>query len=287
MLVLSTKSELRAWLKDRSRSGRAIVPTMGALHRGHTSLFDLSREHHPDGDLIATIFVNPLQFGPNEDFAAYPRPHEADLKLCEAHGVTAVFAPSNTEMYAPDASVTIAESRLSRDYCGASRVGHFSGVVTIVSKLFNLIEPEMAVFGEKDFQQLAIIRRLVRDLDFPIEIVGAPTVREIDGLALSSRNVYLTSAEREQAPIIQASLHSVAALIAAGTLPDPATALTHLESAITARPLAVIDYLSLVDSETLLPLNDFSTRPSRLLAAVFFGRTRLIDNLAVAPSPSY
>lgn len=264
-----------------------MVPTMGALHRGHTSLFDTAKKRHPEGDLIATIFVNPLQFGPNEDFAAYPRPHEADLTLCEAHGVTAVFAPADREMYAADASITVVESQLSLGYCGASRAGHFNGVVTVVSKLFNLVEPEVAVFGEKDFQQLAIIRRLVRDLDFPIEIVGAPTVRETDGLALSSRNVYLTSAEREQAPIIQSSLQTVAARIAAGSLPDPATALAYLESSIKVSPLAVIDYLGLVDSETLLPLTEFTTRPARLLTAVFFGRTRLIDNLAVAPLSSY
>jgi len=283
MLVFSTKSELRAWLTERPRRGRTLVPTMGALHRGHTSLFDLARAKRPDGDLIATIFVNPLQFGPSEDFSAYPRPHEADLALCRDHGVTAVFAPSGAEMYAADASITVAESQLSRDFCGASRQGHFDGVVTVVSKLFNLVEPEIAVFGEKDFQQLAIIRRLVRDLNFLIEIAAGPTAREKDGLALSSRNVYLSGAEREQAPIIRAALQSVAANITSGTFPDPASALASLKYTITTKPLAVIDYLGLVHAETLVPLTTFSSHPARLLAAVFFGRTRLIDNVAVLP----
>ncbi len=178
MKIISEIDELREWIRKTSGRRRVLVPTMGALHEGHLSLCDIARkEAGPDGDVVATIFVNPSQFGPNEDLNSYPRPLDADLEKCEAHGVDLVFTPGSDAIYAEDASVVINENELSSRLCGASRPEHFSGVCTVVTKLFNLTQPAAAVFGEKDFQQLAVIRRLVRDLNFPIEIIPGPTIR--------------------------------------------------------------------------------------------------------------
>ena len=249
---------------------------MGALHRGHTSLFDIAREKAgKDGDVVATIFVNPTQFGPNEDLDAYPRQLEADLDLCKKHGVDLVFTPETGSMYAGDASITIDESRLSRNLCGMSRPGHFSGVCTIVAKLFNLTQPDAAVFGEKDFQQLAIIRRLVRDLDFPIEIIPGPTVREKDGLAMSSRNAYLSDEQREQAPIIFETLSETMFSIEVGKITTAETAITSAREKIETAPLARIDYLVFFDPDTLEKLTGKIGKKTsvRLAAAVFFGKT--------------
>jgi len=282
MEVLPTKADLLASLADRKGVPRVLVPTMGALHRGHTSLFDRAREvAGKDGVVIATLFVNPVQFGPHEDFDAYPRPLEADLEKCRARGVDLVFAPSADEVYAADRSVAVTENRLSTTLCGASRPGHFDGVCTVVAKFFALIRPDAAIFGEKDYQQLAVIRRLVRDLDFPVRILAAPTVREDDGLALSSRNRYLDSAQRAAAPVLARSLHEVAAGIASGTLPGTTEArqafLDHFAAAAPAR----LDYFAMVDAATLEPLVDFAGQTPRLLAAAFFGQTRLIDNVGL------
>jgi pantoate--beta-alanine ligase len=257
---------------------------MGALHRGHTSLFDRAREEavRLGGDVIATIFVNPTQFGPNEDFSAYPRPLEADLEQCRKHGVDAVFVPEAGEMYAGDRSIIITENRLSTTLCGASRPGHFDGVCTVVAKLFLLAQPDAAVFGQKDFQQLAVIRRLVRDLDFPIEIIGAPTVREADGLALSSRNVYLTPEQRAQAPLLQRALVSTARSIADGRLKTPSAAREAFLGAFAAAGLARLDYFEIVDATTLEGIEEFGGGEPRLLAAAFFGKTRLIDNAGLS-----
>ncbi len=263
------------------------MPTMGALHRGHTSLFDLARREaaaRGGGEVVATIFVNPTQFGPNEDFAAYPRPLEADLAKCREHGVDAVFAPAAAEVYAADRSVTVTETRLSARLCGASRPGHFDGVCTVVAKLFHLTRPDAAVFGEKDYQQLAVIRRLVRDLDFPLDLIAAPTVREADGLALSSRNAYLTSDERSEAPILHRALSKTAAGIAAGALPGPAAARERFLAVFSAATLARLDYFEIVDAGSLEPLAAFDGAEPRLLAAAFFGRTRLIDNTGLPAS---
>jgi len=260
-----------------------LVPTMGALHAGHVRLLEKARAlAGDDGSVVASIFVNPTQFAPGEDFDAYPRPLEADLEKCRAAGVDAVFNPTATDMYAADRSVDVLESDLSTRLCGASRPGHFAGVGTVVLKLFLLVRPDAAVFGKKDYQQLAIIRRIVRDLNVPVAIHGAETVREADGLAMSSRNVYLNADERAQAPALRAALLATAERIAAGES-DPTTFLraTFLRSA----PLARIDYLEIVDRATLRPL-DTVTGEALLVAAVFFGKTRLIDNLEVtAPSP--
>lgn len=279
MEVLSTKAELSDWIGSRKGTPRTLVPTMGALHRGHTSLFDLAGEQ--DGDVVATIFVNPTQFGPNEDFDEYPRQLEADLTRCLEHGVSAVFAPDPAEMYEPDTSISIHESKLSTRLCGSSRPGHFDGVCTVVAKLFNLTRPDAAVFGEKDFQQLAVLRRLTRDLNFPVRIIPGPTVREPDGLAMSSRNALLSEEERRQAPVIQRALSRVAKDIAAGEAASPKDALRSLAEEIESESLSRIDYLEIVDSETLEPLSSFADTEPRLLAAVFFGKTRLIDNIGL------
>lgn len=287
MKVFESKNALRSWIESRGGRGRVLVPTMGALHRGHTSLFDRARESadEADGDVVATIFVNPVQFGPNEDFDAYPRPLEDDLDLCRTHGVDAVFVPEVAAMYEEDRSVLVTESRLSASLCGASRPGHFDGVCTVVAKLFNLIQPIAAIFGEKDYQQLAVIRRMVRDLDFPIAILGAPTVREADGLALSSRNAYLTPEERDEAPFLNHALTETAEGIDSGFLECIDKAEEFFRSRFALATLGRLDYFSIVDAETLEPLREIGTRPPRLIAAAWFGKTRLIDNVGL-PAPA-
>lgn len=282
MKLLRTKADLNAWLTERHGIARVLVPTMGALHRGHTSLLDQARgEAGKDGDVIATIFVNPVQFGPNEDFDAYPRPLEADLEKCADHGVDAVFAPEVSEVYAADRSITVGENRLSTTLCGASRPGHFDGVCTVVAKLFNLTRPDAAIFGEKDFQQLAVIRRLVSDLDFPVRIVAGPTVREDDGLALSSRNLYLSTEQRAEAPTVARSLREVADAIASGEIGTPSEARQEFLDRFAAASLARLDYFEIVDSTTLAPLESFAGHDPRLITAAYFGKTRLIDNVGV------
>lgn len=281
MRLLPDKPSLRQWLESRRGTPRVLVPTMGALHRGHTSLFDRARAEADalgGGDVVASLFVNPTQFGPGEDYDAYPRPLEADLARCREHRLDAVFAPAAEEIYAGDRSVTVTEGRLSRSLCGASRPGHFDGVCTVVAKLFLLVQPDAAVFGEKDFQQLAVIRRLVRDLDFPVRVVGAPTVREVDGLALSSRNAYLDPAQRAQAPLLRRALAATARGIAEGSLADPEEARACFLREFAGATLARLDYFEIVEAATLERLESFQGAEPRLLAAAFFGRTRLIDN---------
>jgi pantoate--beta-alanine ligase len=221
--------------------------------------------------------VNPLQFEPGADFEKYPRPESVDEELCQKAGVDLLYRPTQSEMYAPDRSVFVEETSLSNTLCGKSRPGHFRGVCTVVSKLFNVLEPDAAVFGEKDFQQLAIIRRMVRDLNFPIEIIGAPIVRESDGLAYSSRNQYLTSEERKQAPVLRKACLAAAELMRTGQSAASdiiAAARSTIEQADHAR----IDYVELVDAENLQPINSLGGK-SLLALAVFFGKTRLIDNI--------
>ena len=274
MKTISTVSDLRAHSSDKKRS-RVLVPTMGALHAGHVSLIRLARNHAgPEGEVAVSIFVNPLQFEPGADFSRYPRPESADEETCRAAGVDLVFRPAPNEMYMKDRSTHVEETSLSERLCGASRPGHFRGVCTVVTKLFHLLAPAAAVFGEKDFQQLAIIRRMVRDLDFPIEIIAGPTVREPDGLALSSRNQYLTDEERGQASIIRAAL-----LEAAQTNEKSAAkVLAAVRRKIESAPLARIDYAEIVGADDLQPRLTIEPR-SLLAVAVFFGKTRLIDNI--------
>jgi pantoate--beta-alanine ligase len=254
-----------------------FVPTMGALHEGHLALVRRAGKlAGSKGTVIASVFVNPTQFGPKEDLARYPRPFARDCSLLRKEGCDIVFAPATADMYYPDRSITLIETKLSRVMCGASRPGHFDGVCLVVSKLFHLVQPDIAVFGEKDFQQLAILRRMVRDLNFPVMLEGYPTVREPDGLAMSSRNKYLTKAERSQAPIIQQTFFLAEQKVREG-LVSSAKLVSWMKQKIQSAPLAKIDYVTVVDPASLEPL--LRLRPPLLLAAaVFFGETRLIDN---------
>jgi pantoate--beta-alanine ligase len=253
---------------------RVLVPTMGALHKAHGELISVAREHAGrDGEVAVSIFVNPLQFEPGSDYERYPRPEKADEELCRKAGVDFLFRPSAVEMYADDRSVFVEESSLSKALEGRSRPGHFRGVCTVVAKLFNILAPDAAVFGEKDFQQLAIVRRLVRDLNFNVEIIAVPTMREDDGLACSSRNQYLNHEERKQATVLYEALNA-----AANTNEKSAADLVALaQKVISEAPLARIDYVDLVDAETFQPVEMVGPN-SVLVLAVFFGKTRLIDN---------
>jgi pantoate--beta-alanine ligase len=274
MKIVSTVTDLRAHSKGGEKR-RVLVPTMGALHAGHVSLIRLAREQAgPNGEVAVSIFVNPLQFEPGSDFTRYPRPESADDELCRAEGVDLIFRPLPNEMYTADRSVFVEETSLSERLCGHSRPGHFRGVCTVVTKLFHLLAPKAAVFGEKDFQQLAIIRRIVRDLDFEIEIIAGPTIREPDGLALSSRNQYLSAEERAQARVIRAALLEAAQSGEKSSAKLLQAARTKIESASLAR----IDYAEIVGAEDLLPRLTIEPR-SLLAVAVFFGKTRLIDNI--------
>ena len=276
MKIISTIAELRADDRDREwNRRRVLVPTMGALHAGHLSLIRLAREHAGgDGEVAVSIFVNPLQFEPGSDYERYPRPQAADEEACRREGVDLLFRPLPNEMYAEDRSTFIEETVLSERLCGASRPGHFRGVCTVVTKLFHLLAPEAAVFGEKDFQQLAIIRRMMRDLNFPIEIIAGVIIREPDGLALSSRNQYLSAEERAQAPIIRAALLEAAD----AKEKSAAIVLAQVRERIESAPLARIDYAEIVGADDLQPRLTIEPR-SLLAVAVFFGRTRLIDNI--------
>jgi pantoate--beta-alanine ligase len=274
MKIFSSISELRAHPRDPQKR-RVLVPTMGALHAGHVSLVRLARENAgTHGEVAVSIFVNPLQFEPGSDFSRYPRPERADEQVCREKGVDLIFRPAPNEMYASDRSTFVEETALSERLCGASRPGHFRGVTTVVTKLFHLVAPDAAVFGEKDFQQLAIVRRMVRDLDFPIEILAGAIVREPDGLALSSRNQYLSAEERAQAPVIRA------ALLAAVQSHEKSAekVLSAVRQKIESAPLARIDYAEIVGADDLQPRLTTGTR-TLLAVAVFFGQTRLIDNI--------
>jgi len=272
MTVVTTAPSFREALAE-SPGRRVLVPTMGALHPGHLALIHHAREAAgPDGTVITSIFVNPIQFDRAADLAAYPQPLEADLAACRAAGVDIVFTPAIGDMYFPDRSVTVTESSLSTGLCGAARPGHFDGVCTVVLKLFLLTGCHAAVFGEKDFQQLAVIRRMVRDLDVPVEILPHPTIREPDGLAMSSRNTRLTPPHRADAPRIHQ------ALLTATTAATPAAILEDARTHIEASPFARIDYLTLVDADSLQPVTSL-TRPAILATAVFYGEVRLIDHV--------
>ena len=261
------------------RCGKTVglVPTMGALHEGHLSLLRAARGRC---DRVAvTIFVNPTQFGPNEDFSAYPRPLEHDLAACRREGVDIVFTPRVEQMYPGDARTTVHVGKLTDGLCGASRSGHFDGVATIVTKLFHIIPADAAFFGEKDYQQLVVIRRFARDLNIPIEVVGCPTVRERDGLAMSSRNANLAPRDREQAVSLSRALFGARERIKRGDL-EVAGIVASMREAILAAGPADIEYIEVVDSETLEPLARVD-RPARILLAVKIGSCRLIDNVGV------
>lgn len=232
------------------------------------------------GEVAVSIFVNPMQFAPGGDYEKYPRPEEADDAFCREAGVDVVFRPSVEEMYPPGFSVAVDENSLANRLEGESRPGHFRGVCTVVAKLFHLVDPDAAVFGEKDFQQLAIIRRMVRDLNFNIEIIGVPTVREADGLACSSRNKYLNAVEREQAAVLQRGLQEARRLAVEGES-SAETISRAAQKIIASAPLARLDYLEIVDAETLEPMVEVGPN-SLIVVAAFFGQTRLIDNLRLS-----
>lgn len=271
----------RAAIIAARQAGRTIglVPTMGALHQGHISLVEAAKR---DGTyVVVSIFVNPTQFGPNEDFARYPRDEAGDVRKCEQAGVDLVFVPPVEQMYPPDAVTTVHVAKLTDTLCGPCRPGHFDGVATVVAKLFDIVQPDRAYFGQKDAQQLAVIRRMTRDLNLPIEIVGCPTVREPDGLALSSRNAMLSADERRRAPALHRALCDARDRIASGER-DAQQLTNHMARIIgEARP-AQIDYISIVDPDTM-QLVERIDGPVLIALAVRIGHTRLIDNLVVAP----
>jgi len=282
MTIFHTESELRVWRRAAGMKRVVLVPTMGALHEGHVHLVRVARElAGSDGLVGVSIFVNPLQFGPKEDFSRYPRELEADAAKCEAAGCDVIFAPPVEEVYHADRSIMILEKSLSTVLCGASRPGHFDGVCTVVAKLFNYFQPDDAVFGKKDYQQLAIIRRMVRDLNFPITLHGIDTVREADGLAMSSRNRYLSAEEREQAPALQQALRMAQGAWSRGQTSAVsllALAREHIEQ---HAPLGRMDYLSVVDADTLQAVETIEDK-GLIALAVFFGKARLIDNIELS-----
>lgn len=278
MIVLRDPESMRAWSTEQRRQGHVIgfVPTMGALHEGHASLM---REAVARNDVaVLSIFVNPTQFGPNEDFDAYPRTFEADSQMAEVTGIDAIYAPTASSMY-PDGYATYVDvDRLSDNLCGASRPGHFRGVATVVAKLFNAVRPHRAYFGQKDAQQCAIIRRMARDLDFGIEIVAMPTVREADGLAMSSRNRYLNPEERTRALCLSQALQEGRELLDAGER-DPARILETVRGRIAQTPGVALEYAELVDADEMTPIVDRVRGRVLLAVAARVGQARLIDNI--------
>ncbi|MFY0529613.1 pantoate--beta-alanine ligase [Archangium gephyra] len=276
-LVLRTVAETAAWAESLRRSGRrlALVPTMGFLHEGHVSLM---REGRRRADAVAaSIFVNPTQFGPKEDLSRYPRDMEGDLEKCASAGVEAVFAPVPAEVYPPGYQTYVDVEQVSQGLCGARRPGHFRGVATVVTKLLCLFKPQLALFGEKDYQQLQVIRALERDLNLGVEIIGMPTIREPDGLAMSSRNAYLSPEDRQRALALSRGLAAAQALCRSGTR-ETAALVGAVRRELEAAGLRE-DYVELVDATSLTPLPAVTPgQPARLLVAAFVGSTRLIDN---------
>ena len=278
MDIVRTVAELRSHTSMWRREGLsvALVPTMGSLHAGHLSLMKVGKER--SDRVIATIFVNPLQFAPNEDFETYPRREDSDIQKLVEEDIDLLFAPGVNEMYRPDATTTINVGGLTDCLCALSRPGFFDGVATVVTKLLLQALPDIAIFGEKDYQQLLVIKRLATDLDIPVEIIGAPTIREEDGLALSSRNVYLDTKSRSIAPSMYNILNQYASDISNGN--DIKKSLQLAKQNMQKSGFEKIEYLDLRSAQTLQAFNDIK-KPSRLFAAAWLGSTRLIDNLAI------
>ena len=278
--LIRTVAEVRTFLADLRRSGKVIglVPTMGALHEGHGGLIERARA---ECDVVlVSLFVNPIQFGPEEDLSTYPRSLDEDLIFCDVRRVDAVFAPSNEEVY-PEPLHTFVEVGLeAENLCGPSRPGHFRGVATVVLKLLNIIQPHYAYFGEKDIQQLAVVQRMVRDLNLPVRIVGSTTSREPDGLAISSRNQYLSTEERQVASVLYRALRVAGQRIGDGS--DPNVAKEAARKVFAVEPLARVDYLEIVDPIDMQPVDKISG-PVRAVGAMWIGETRLIDNVLCKP----
>lgn len=270
--VQEVREQVKAWRKEGLSVG--LVPTMGYLHEGHKSLIDKAVE---DNDrVVVSVFVNPIQFGPSEDLASYPRDLDRDAKLCEDAGADLVFHPADDEMYFDDFCTYVDMDDLTKGLCGKTRPTHFRGVCTVVSKLFHIVAPDCAYFGQKDAQQLAVIRRMVRDLNFDLEIIGCPIVREADGLAKSSRNTYLSEAERAAAVVLHKGLNAGEELLKSGER-NAVKIINTVREVIEREPLAKIDYVELVDWNTLKPVD--TVQAEVLMAvAVYIGKTRLIDN---------
>lgn len=279
MEILTKIEQVRAKVQEWKRAGNSVgfVPTMGYLHEGHKSLIDVARKENDR--VVVSIFVNPMQFGPNEDLASYPRDLDKDAALCKAAGVDLIFHPEPEEMYAPGFCSYVDMDGLTAELCGKSRPVHFRGVQTVVLKLFHIVTPDRAYFGQKDAQQLAVVKRMVRDLNVGTKIIGCPIVREADGLAKSSRNTYLNEEERKAALVLSRSLNIGRALIESGEK-DAAAVKQAVTQEIEKEPMARIDYVDVVDFETITPVDTICG--SVLVAiAVFIGRTRLIDNFIV------
>ena len=283
MKIVSTVSEVRVAVGDAKQQGKTVgfVPTMGALHEGHISLVRAAKARCDF--VVASIFVNPTQFGPNEDLAKYPRTFEADRQKLEAERVDLVFAPAVDEMYPPGAVTFVTVEGITDRLDGRSRPGHFRGVTTVVAKLFHIVEADVAFFGQKDAAQAAIVRRMVRDLMFPIEIVVAPIVREADGLALSSRNAYLSPAERRQATVLSRALRVAQSRFRSGEM-DSARLISAAREVFASEPAVHVDYIEIVDPETLEPVAK-AISGTLVAVAAFVGSTRLIDNVLLGDDP--
>lgn len=278
MELIKAITETREAVTEARTRGATVglVPTMGALHEGHLSLVRAARER--EGYLVVSIFVNPTQFGPQEDLDQYPRPLEADLEACRREGVDLVFAPSSEEMYPENFATTVSVSGVTEPLCGRFRPGHFDGVTTVVCKLLNIVRPDRAYFGQKDYQQLVVVRRMVANLDMPVTVVGCPTVREADGLAMSSRNQYLSAEQRAVAPELYRALQVGAQVIREAGTGEQAVA--RIKEALVNQPQFRVQYVEAVDPESLQP-HPQAGRPVVLAAAAFLGDTRLIDNAMV------
>ena len=281
-MLIKTIEEVRALVREWKQQGCSIgfVPTRGALHEGHLSL--LKPAVAENDRVIASVFVNPTQFGPNEDYASYPRDIQTDYRLCQSVGVDAVFHPEPEELYLPNRATTVHVTGLTDVLCGAKRPGHFDGVCLVLSKLFSIVNPDRAYFGQKDAQQVAVVRRMVRDLNFGVDVIACPIVREAGGLARSSRNAYLRAEEKAAALVLNRSLSRALQAMQSG---ERSADLIRRQVAdqIAAEPLARIDYVEVVDFEDLRPVQGPMTRPVLVAVAVFFGTTRLIDNVVFGP----
>lgn len=278
MKIVSTIAEVRECVNIWKKEGKTVgfVPTMGYLHEGHMSLIDAARENDK---VVVSIFVNPIQFGPNEDLASYPRDLEHDAKMCQEHGVDLIFHPASEEMYGDNFYSFVDMNVLTQELCGLTRPVHFRGVCTVVTKLFNIVAPDKAYFGQKDAQQLAIVRRMVKDLNMPIEIVGCPIVREADGLAKSSRNTYLSEKERQAALVLSRSIFLAKEMAEKGER-DAKKIISAMTAEIQKEPLAKIDYVKAVDSLTMQQVEKIEGEVL-IAIAVYIGKTRLIDNVTV------